>query len=76
MPCVPFVKSKEVIELCAMVNTYKVLPSALFAIEDPYTAFCFNEAIALIIQHLENGDEPIFRVGYKKPSDLYKKYGR
>lgn len=48
-------------------------------IEDSYTAFCFDEACAFIVQQIRDGKEPIMRVEndkivYKKPSDLYKRF--
>ena len=58
-------------------------PSDLMGIEDAYTAFCFDEACAVIMKRLQDGEKPIFEKGkgpdgynkeYSKPSDLYKKY--
>ena len=48
-------------------------------IEDSYTAFCFDEACAFIIQQIRDGKEPVVRVEdnklvYKKPSDLYRRF--
>jgi hypothetical protein len=49
-------------------------------IEDEYTAFCFNEACALIITRLKNKEQPNIRYEddmkkvYSKPSDFYKKF--
>jgi hypothetical protein len=49
---------------------------------DEYTAFCFDEACAFILQKLKDGEKPIFKEEqnktekiYKRPSDLYKKFG-
>ena len=33
-------------------------PSEMIGIEDTYTAFCFDEACALIVTKLEKGEEP------------------
>ena len=54
-------------------------PSDLLEIPDAYTAFCFDEACALIISRLKNGEVPIVKeekeeIVYKKPSDFYKKF--
>lgn len=58
-------------------------PSDIMGIEDAYTAFCFDEACAVIIKRIQDGEEPIFAKGkrvdgynkeYSKPSDLYSKY--
>lgn len=57
-----------------MSKFYKVNPSELFDIHDPYTAYCFDEACAVISIKLEKGEEPIFRQEYKSFTDLYKQY--
>lgn len=54
-------------------------PSELLEVEDAYTAFCFDEAIAVICEKLRNGEEPIIKqktIGkhYNKPSDFYNKF--
>ena len=49
-------------------------PSTIFDIEDPYTAYCFNEACIYILRRIENGDEPMFEKHYKSFSDLYAQY--
>ena len=55
-------------------------PSEMIGIEDTYTAFCFDEASALIITKLEKGEQPIFKrteeeqVVYSRPSEVYSKY--
>lgn len=54
-------------------------PSELMGIDDAYTAFCFDEAVAFIISKLEQGEKPIIPMEsnnktYSKPSDIYKKY--
>lgn len=41
-------------------NLYKQRPSELIGLDDPYTAFCFDEACLLIVNRKENGEEPIF----------------
>lgn len=55
-------------------------PSALLDINDPYTAFCFDEACAYIIKRAMDGENPIIKnkiikehKEYSKPSDLYNK---
>lgn len=55
-------------------------PSELLEVEDAYTAFCFDEACAFILQRIKEGDEPVTKVQdslarhYAKPSDFYKKF--
>lgn len=44
-------------------------------IDDKYTAYCFNEAVAYIIRRLENGDTPMFKTHYKNFSSLYSQIG-
>ena len=57
-------------------------PSELIEIDDPYTAFCFDEACALIVSKIKEGEQPIIKeekpkeqkITYNRPSDVYKKY--
>lgn len=64
-----------------MTLDLKCRPSEMLDIEDKYTAYCFDEAIAFIIKKLKDGEEPKFRMesavvvkNYSKPSDLYKQF--
>lgn len=57
-----------------MAQAYKIRPSELMAIPDEYTAYCFDEACAVILQKLKDGEEPIEKTHYTSPSQLYKKY--
>lgn len=57
-----------------LANIYKVRPSTLFDIGDPYTAFCFDEACAWITSQLEEGKEPQFRRKVKSFKELYEQY--
>lgn len=43
-------------------------------ISDPYTAFCFDEACAYIMQKLEKGEEPQFKKKFKSFTELYAQY--
>lgn len=55
-----------------------VRPSQIVGIDDAYTAFCFDEACALIVTKLQNNEIPIIKEEnestYTKPSDVYKKF--
>lgn len=55
-----------------------VRPSQIMGIDDVYTAFCFDEACALIVTKLQDNEIPIIKeeseVNYTKPSDVYKKF--
>lgn len=57
-----------------LANVYKVRPSTLFDIGDPYTAYCFDEACAYITGQLEKGEEPQFKKKYKSFKDIYAQY--
>lgn len=57
-----------------LANIYKCRPSTLLDIDDPYTAYCFDEACAVIIKNIEDGEEPIFKVKYKSFKELYARY--
>jgi hypothetical protein len=68
------VSSKGVIELINLHNTYNRRPSELFFIEDEYTAYCLDEAVAYIIMKIKDGETPTFKVKYDSFKDLYRNY--
>lgn len=43
-------------------------------IEEPYDAFCFDEACAFIGMKMENDEQPKFKVHYSSFKELYKNY--
>ena len=43
-------------------------------IEEPYEAFCFDEACAVIQLRIENEEVPRFKKEYKSFTELYKSY--
>lgn len=57
-------------------------PSELIEIQDSYTAYCFDEAVAYILRRLAKGDVIVENSGsseemkrvYSKPSDFYDKF--
>lgn len=60
-----------------VINQHRIFgvkPSDLFDIKDPYTAYCFNEAVALIIIKMNDGEEPQFKKKYGSFSDIYKRF--
>lgn len=50
-------------------------PSEMLGIPDSYTAYCLDEACAVIAQRIKDGDEPIEKTHYTSPSQLFRKYG-
>lgn len=76
----PFLSSKEAINLCNICQYYEgARPSKMMDIEDAYTAYCLDEAIAYISMRIRKGDKPIFKKEnkikeYSSFSDLYLKY--
>lgn len=75
--------SGEVLRLLGTMRVLKTTcrPSEFLEIEDSYTAFCFDEACALIIQKLESGETPIIKHEnsgkvYNRPSDIYAKFNK
>lgn len=70
----PFVESKEILPLLAMVKRYNSRPSELMSIEDDYTSYCFDEACAFILGELEAGKEIQFKKKYNSFSQLYAQY--
>ena len=71
-----------------MSRLYHSRPSKILGIDDEYTAYCLDEACALIISKIDNDEEPKFDKKKKKkeskkvekkrtrmlPSEIYKKY--
>lgn len=65
-----------------MAKQYQCLPSEVMHIEDPYTAYCFDEACSYILLKLSNGEKPTYKVQdeqaemetkhYKNFKDFYK----
>lgn len=57
-------------------------PSDLLDIGDPYTAFCLDEACALIANKIIEGEKPIIeeekpkeqKKSYSRPSEVFGKY--
>ena len=60
--------------MLGLANVYKVRPSTLLDIMDPYTAYCFDEACAYITGQLEKGEEPQFKRKYKSFKEMYAQY--
>lgn len=61
--------------MLGLATKYKCRPSTLFDIADPYTAYCFDEACAFIIQKIEDGEEPHFKQKFTSFTEMYKHYG-
>lgn len=57
-----------------MVQRYNRLPSELLGIDDPYTAYCFNEACTYILRELDDGKEFLRNRHYTSFTELYKDY--
>lgn len=53
---------------------YGKTPAEIMFIEDEYTAFCLNQAAALIRHRIEQGDELIFDKQKSSFTDMYSKY--
>lgn len=68
-----------------MSKLYHVRPCDFIGIEDEYTRYCFDEALAYIISRIKDGDTPRFRVidnkgtvekpRFSRMSDVYKNMG-
>lgn len=56
-----------------MSQRYKKTPSEILNITDQYTAYCLDEACAIIAGKIDNEEEPMFEVHYNSFSELYKK---
>nr|DAL32593.1 MAG TPA_asm: hypothetical protein [Caudoviricetes sp.] len=54
-----------------VAQRYKRTPSEILGIDDPYTAYCLDEACALIAAKLDNKEEIYFPKEYTSFSDMY-----
>ena len=58
-----------------MHRMYKIRPSEILSIDDPYEAFCFDECCSEIMALMKELKRmPTFTTQYKSFTDLYKKY--
>lgn len=73
-PSSSFVASEKVIEVISVAKVYECRPSELLDIEDAYTAYCLDEACALIVTKMQQGETPHFKKEYKSFRDIYKQY--
>lgn len=55
-----------------MANKYRERPSKLIDLQDPYEAFCFDEACFFITRKIEEGETPVFEKKLSSFRDLYK----
>ena len=53
---------------------YSCRPSELMGLEEPYEAFCFDEACAYIHIQIQNGNQPQFVKKYSSFKELYRDY--
>lgn len=61
-------------EIINLSKLYRVRPSELVGLEEPYEKFCFDEACAFIALQIENGETPKFTKKYSSFRDLYKQF--
>lgn len=54
-----------------MANMYNCRPSKLLDIQDTYTAYCLDEACALIKIKIDQGESPKFVKKYSSFSNIY-----
>ena len=58
--------------LLALVQRYKKLPSEVLHIEDPYDAYCLDEACAYVMGELDSGKTFYVNTHFGSASELYK----
>ena len=58
-----------------MAKMYQVRPSELLNADDPYTAYCIDEACHFIRRKLEDGESPVFEHKVTSFADIYGKIG-
>lgn len=70
----PFVGSSRILEIISMSKMYTCRPSELVGLEEPYEAFCFDEACAYIYSKIESGEQPHFHKKYNSFKELYRDF--
>lgn len=55
----------------SMAKRYRTRPSEFLGIDDPYMAFCFDEACTYIMTRVDEGEELRFTHKYTSFSELY-----
>ena len=58
--------------LLALVQRYRKLPSEILHIEDPYDAYCLDEAGAYVMSELDAGKTFHVNTHFSSASELYK----
>jgi len=75
-----FVTSERIINIISMSQVYSCKPSEVIGDLDSYTAFCFDEACAFILNEIsgdgtkDSGKVPVFRRKVSSFRELYAKY--
>lgn len=64
-------KSRRILQLINMSNTYRCRPSELLCIEEEYAAWCLDEACLFVKMKVDEGEEPIFKKQYNSFSGIY-----
>ena len=54
-----------------MAKTYGKRPSELLGVEDPYTAYCFDEVCLYIKHRREAGDTPVYKTHVSSMMEFY-----
>ena len=66
--------SRDILRILGIAQRYKIRPSELMGDLDEYTAYCFDEACAYIMNRIDSGEEICIRTRYTSFSDLYSQY--
>lgn len=62
-------------DLLTMAEAYRQKPSELLAVEDPYTAFCFDEACLYIRSRMQAGEQPQRKTKVSTMKEFYARIG-
>lgn len=63
---------RKLLDILSLSQIYNKRPSEILYVDDEYTAYCFDEACAIIVNRMKNKESPKFTVQYKSFKDLYK----
>ena len=58
--------------LLSLTQRYRRTPSEILHIEEPYDAYCLDEACAWVMSELDSGEKFYVNKHFKSASELYK----
>ena len=64
-------KSRNLLPFLATAKAYRQKPSELLALDDPYTAYCLDEACLYIEARRSGGEAPVYQKTVRSFHEFY-----